>query len=126
MMAEAHPLPGLPAFTQITLPDSTEPARIALVKLAIETASSRKLNRYIFGSADPALGGFDCSGAVFYLLEKRGIEAPRSSASQFNWIKATAARTATPSAAVSAPTTSGSRRSPPHPASSATAPRPAL
>lgn len=65
LAAPPHPLPGLPTFAQLTLPESTDPARVALIKLAIETASTDKPNRSIYGSADPTRGGFDCSGVVF-------------------------------------------------------------
>ena len=83
----AHPLPGFPTFSELELPASTSPKRIAFIKLALESASKLKLNQYIFGSADPSRGGFDCSGSVFYLLQKGNIDPPRSSATQFDWIK---------------------------------------
>ncbi|MFC7336724.1 C40 family peptidase [Haloferula chungangensis] len=84
---QAHPLPGFPAFADLDLPEDTSPKRIAFIKLALESAAELKLNKYIFGSADPSRGGFDCSGSVFYLLEKSDIDPPRSSAAQFDWIK---------------------------------------
>jgi len=83
----AHPLPGFPSFSELDLPADTTQKRIAFVKLALESASELKLNKYLFGSADPLRGGFDCSGSVFYLLQKSEIDPPRSSSTQFDWIK---------------------------------------
>lgn len=83
----ALPLPGFPTFSDLDLPADTSPKRVAFIKLALESASKFKLNNYLFGSADPARGGFDCSGSVFYLLQKSDIDPPRSSSTQFDWIK---------------------------------------
>ena len=41
---------------------------------------------YKNASASPE-EGMDCSGAVSYILKQAGIEAPRSSAGQFAWLK---------------------------------------
>lgn len=83
----AHPLPGFPTFSDLDLPADTTPKRIAFIKLALESASTLKLNKYLYGSADPTRGGFDCSGSVFYLLQKSDIDPPRTSAAQFDWIE---------------------------------------
>src|SRR5690606_9760573 len=32
-------------------------------------------------------GGFDCSGAVRHILKQVDIEAPRSSAAQYDWVR---------------------------------------
>jgi cell wall-associated NlpC family hydrolase len=43
---------------------------------------------YIYGSDDPAHGGMDCSGTIYYLLQQAGIsEAPRSSSEQYVWVR---------------------------------------
>ena len=86
-LSNAHPLPGFPSFEEIELPESTSPERVMLVKEALDSAAKHKLNQYIFGSADPARGGFDCSGSIYFLLQKVDIQPPRSSAAQFDWIK---------------------------------------
>ena len=42
---------------------------------------------YIFGSADPKNGGFDCSGAMYFVMMRCGLKPPRSSAQQYIWIR---------------------------------------
>jgi peptidoglycan DL-endopeptidase CwlO len=43
---------------------------------------------YTYGSADPANGGMDCSGFVYYVLSKNGIaDVPRSSSEQYVWLR---------------------------------------
>jgi hypothetical protein len=40
---------------------------------------------YVWGGASPR--GFDCSGLVYYVLGKLGIQAPRTSEAQYAWTK---------------------------------------
>lgn len=43
---------------------------------------------YTYGSADPAKGGMDCSGFIFYVLTQNGIrDAPRDSSQQYVWLR---------------------------------------
>jgi len=43
---------------------------------------------YKYGSADPASGGLDCSGFVYYLLRENGIsDVPRDSSEQYVWVR---------------------------------------
>ncbi len=43
---------------------------------------------YAYGSAEPENGGMDCSGFIYYLLRKNGIEdVPRSSSQQYVWVR---------------------------------------
>ena len=43
---------------------------------------------YTYGSADPAAGGMDCSGTIYYLLRQRGFEdIPRSASEQYSWVR---------------------------------------
>ena len=43
---------------------------------------------YKYGSADPASGGMDCSGFVFYVLTQSGIrDVPRDSSQQYVWLR---------------------------------------
>ncbi len=43
---------------------------------------------YTYGSADPANGGMDCSGFVYYVLRERGLtDVPRSSSEQYKWAR---------------------------------------
>jgi cell wall-associated NlpC family hydrolase len=43
---------------------------------------------YKYGSADPASGGMDCSGFVFYVLNQNGVrDVPRDSSQQYVWLR---------------------------------------
>lgn len=43
---------------------------------------------YKYGSADPANGGMDCSGFVYYVLSKNGIgDVPRDAREQYIWVR---------------------------------------
>ena len=66
-----------------TLPDD----RKKLIFKAILVATESPWLPYKFGGASPTDGGFDCSGAMFYVLKQVGIDTPRTSADQFLWLK---------------------------------------
>jgi cell wall-associated NlpC family hydrolase len=43
---------------------------------------------YTYGSSDPANGGLDCSGTIYYLLKGAGFEdVPRSASEQYAWVR---------------------------------------
>jgi len=43
---------------------------------------------YTYGSADPANGGMDCSGFIYYLLTENGFkDVPRDSSEQYVWVR---------------------------------------
>lgn len=43
---------------------------------------------YKYGSADPANGGMDCSGFIFYVLNQSGLkDVPRDSSQQYVWVR---------------------------------------
>jgi peptidoglycan DL-endopeptidase CwlO len=43
---------------------------------------------YTYGSADPATGGMDCSGFIYYLLTENGFkDVPRDSSQQYIWVR---------------------------------------
>jgi len=43
---------------------------------------------YTYGSDDPANGGMDCSGFVFYVLKQNGFpDVPRDSSQQYVWVR---------------------------------------
>ena len=43
--------------------------------------------KYKFGGATPEGGGFDCSGAMSFLLKRCGYSPPRTSAQQYVWVR---------------------------------------
>src|ERR1051325_1564221 len=47
---------------------------------------------YTYGSADPANGGMDCSGFIYYVLKQNGFpDVPRDSSQQYVWVRKTGA-----------------------------------
>jgi peptidoglycan DL-endopeptidase CwlO len=43
---------------------------------------------YTYGSSDPANGGMDCSGFVYYVLKQNGFpDVPRDSSQQYIWVR---------------------------------------
>jgi peptidoglycan DL-endopeptidase CwlO len=43
---------------------------------------------YKYGSADPASGGMDCSGFIYYVLSGAGFkDVPRDSSGQYEWVR---------------------------------------
>lgn len=66
--------------------DLSEP-RQKLLNIAIETGTKMQGLPYKFGGNGPEDGGFDCSGAMKYILDKMGLEAPRTSSAQYLWVK---------------------------------------
>src|SRR5256885_11285424 len=70
----------------ITNFESYPPKVQKLLTSALEL-TTRNLD-YKYGSADPANGGMDCSGFVYYLLKENGVEgAPRDSSEQYVWLR---------------------------------------
>jgi peptidoglycan DL-endopeptidase CwlO len=51
-------------------------------------ALTRENLGYTYGSADPANGGMDCSGFIYYVLKQNGFpEVPRDSSQQYIWVR---------------------------------------
>src|SRR5207302_6200260 len=60
------------------------------VKQLIETALvlSKQGIDYAYGGADPASGGMDCSGTIYFLLRSLGFrDVPRDSPGQYEWTR---------------------------------------
>lgn len=58
----------------------------ALLRSALELTS--KNLTYSYGSADPANGGMDCSGFIYYTLRQNGFaETPRQASEQYVWAR---------------------------------------
>lgn len=58
-----------------------------LIEGAISIARDSSWLPYLHAGASPEHGGFDCSGAMYYVMRKAGLVPPRSSAAQFLWLK---------------------------------------
>jgi cell wall-associated NlpC family hydrolase len=51
-------------------------------------ALARQNLGYTYGSADPANGGMDCSGFIYYVLQQNGFpDVPRDSSQQYVWVR---------------------------------------
>jgi hypothetical protein len=66
------------------------------ITIALGVARKNDWLRYRFGSADPANKGFDCSGAMNYVLSSLKYEIPRTSLDQYLWLKKKKALTLVP------------------------------
>ena len=88
--------PGSIKATELKEYESLEGARKKIVDASLELAAREAWLKYQFGSADPASGGLDCSGSVYFILQEAGIQPPRSSAAQFTWVKGAGALTEVP------------------------------
>lgn len=60
--------------------------RKKLIEVAISTARDSPWLPYVYGMGDPAQGGFDCSGAMYFVMTRAGLTPPRSSAAQYAWL----------------------------------------
>lgn len=60
--------------------------RKRLIEIAITVATQSPWLPYLYGSADPALGGLDCSGAMYYVMNRAGLAPPRTAAAQYHWL----------------------------------------
>ena len=57
-----------------------------LIESSLELA--RQNLTYTFGSADPANGGMDCSGFIYYVLRQHGLtQVPRDSSGLYVWVR---------------------------------------
>lgn len=61
--------------------------RKKLIRKAIDVATLSPWLPYQFGGSCPKDGGFDCSGAMYFVMTEVGLDPPRTSANQFIWIK---------------------------------------
>jgi peptidoglycan DL-endopeptidase CwlO len=84
---------GKKVATNVTLsPDEivgydNYPARVRQILDAGLELTKQNLG-YKYGSADPANGGMDCSGFIYYLLTENGFkDVPRDSSQQYVWVR---------------------------------------
>ena len=82
-----HGKPALIATTDLTDFDALPSDRKKLIEVAIAVAKDSPWLPYKFGGSSPADGGFDCSGAMYFVMNKAGLKPPRTSADQYLWLK---------------------------------------
>ena len=66
---------------------SAQPENVrSLIKAALDL--TRQNLTYTYSSADPANGGMDCSGFVYYVLTQAGLhDVPRDASGQYAWVR---------------------------------------
>lgn len=89
--APAKNAPGAAATSSIDPQElagfDAQPEPIRRLLTAALDLTKRNLT-YTYGSADPAAGGMDCSGTVFYLLNAAGFkDVPRDASGQYSWVR---------------------------------------
>lgn len=62
-------------------------ARRHLIDTALAVARDSPWLPYVYGGADPARGGLDCSGAMYFVMNRAGLAPPRTSAGQYLWLR---------------------------------------
>ena len=87
----ASPAPSPAATSTIDVSDlrdfDAQPAPVRGLLSAALDLTRRNLT-YTYGSADPANGGMDCSGTIYYLLKAAGFDdVPRSASEQYAWVR---------------------------------------
>lgn len=82
---EYYPAPGT-WMQQLELNGIPE-WRKKIILESLQVRSEQTWPKYIFGSADPNKGGFDCSGAMYHVLKRAGYTPARTSSDQYLWIK---------------------------------------
>jgi peptidoglycan DL-endopeptidase CwlO len=65
----------------------TYPPKVQQLLTSALELTTRNLT-YTYGSADPANGGMDCSGFVYFVLNYNGVtDVPRDSSEQYVWLR---------------------------------------
>ncbi len=83
----AHPQPARLTTADLKEYETLPTARKHLLEFALAVLNDSPWLPYVEGGAEPEAGGFDCSGAMYFVMRKAGLEPPRSSASQCAWLK---------------------------------------
>ncbi len=85
--AVANPQPARLTTADLNEYESLPAARKHLLEFALAVLNDSPWLPYLDGGAEPEAGGFDCSGAMYFVMRKAGLEPPRSSAAQCAWLK---------------------------------------
>ncbi len=79
--------PAIIATSDLVGFDALPADRRKLIELAISLARDSPWLPYTVAGSEPADGGFDCSGAMHFVMRKAGLDPPRTSAGQYLWLK---------------------------------------
>ncbi len=79
--------PSIIAAADLDHFDSLPANRRKLILVAIAVASESPWLPYTVRGSVPADGGFDCSGAMYFVMRRAGLDPPRTSAAQLQWVK---------------------------------------
>lgn len=79
--------PALIAVTDLAGFATLPAGRRKLIEAALAVAKNSPWLPYLPGGADPAGGGFDCSGAMYYVMRQCGLAPPRTSSGQYHWVR---------------------------------------
>jgi peptidoglycan DL-endopeptidase CwlO len=85
---EGHGRPAMLVAGDLAGFDALAEDRRKLIEVALKVGNESPWLPYQDGGADPAAGGFDCSGAMHFVMREAGLEPPRSSTGQLEWLKA--------------------------------------
>lgn len=84
---KVHPAPAEIVMGELKEAAALDEPRRRVIEVALDILEKCDWLPYVEGGDDPSAGGFDCSGAVYHVLRKCGLEPPRSSARQYDWLK---------------------------------------
>jgi cell wall-associated NlpC family hydrolase len=79
--------PAVIATAELANFDGLPADRRKLIECAIAVARDSPWLPYTARGSEPSQGGFDCSGAMYFVMRKAGLEPPRISLAQFQWLK---------------------------------------
>lgn len=83
----SHPRPARIRVTELAEYALLAEPRQLLIASALAVAWDSPWLPYLAGGADPVAGGFDCSGAMYFVMRKAGLDPPRSSGGQYEWLR---------------------------------------
>jgi len=86
VMLDVRTRPARIATRELAEFSSLPDARRQLIETALAVVWESPWLPYLAGGADPAAGGFDCSGAMYFVMRKAGLDPPRSSGAQMEWL----------------------------------------
>jgi cell wall-associated NlpC family hydrolase len=85
--AGGHGKPAIIATVDLVEFDTLPLDRRILIGKSIAVARDSPWLKYTSRGSKPADGGFDCSGAMHFVMREAGLDPPRSAAAQLQWLK---------------------------------------